>query len=243
MSIFIKNHKIVAPMGAVAFTSASCILTGRHYSRLSSQKTIHSASRFFNSCAQSKHRIYSRRKIPSLYQNRLLSSETPTASTTSNSVKSAAAKSPPDAKRSTSSFSGGFVAWYEHHLQARPIPTKAITGCILWGIGDIVGQVVPFIMKKEEGTETTVVSLEKNYFECDYPRTARAMFFGFAIHAPLSHVHFNLLEWMTVKGGFTGLSIPVFKTIMGQVRDNIVLVNRSCVLDRLAFLNEIIFLT
>jgi protein Mpv17 len=69
------------------------------------------------------------------------------------------------------------------------------------------------------------------------------MFFGFAIHAPLSHVHFNLLEWMTVKGGFTGLSIPVFKTIMGQVRDNIVLVNRSCVLDRLAFLNEIIFLT
>eukprot|EP00979_Chaetoceros_neogracilis_P018198 scaffold10556_cov258-Chaetoceros_neogracile.AAC.43 len=203
-------------MGAVALTSASCILTGRHYSRLSSQKTIHSASRFFNSCAQSKHRIYSRRKIPSLYQNRLLSSETPTASTSSNSVKSAAAKSPPDAKRTTSSFSGEFVAWYEHHLQARPIPTKAVTGCILWGIGDIVGQVVPFIMKKEEGTETTVVSLEKNYFECDYPRTARAMFFGFAIHAPLSHVHFNLLEWMTVKGGFTGLSIPVFKTIMGQ---------------------------
>ena len=48
--------------------------------------------------------------------------------------------------------------------------------------------------------------------------TGRAAFFGFAIHdAPASHLHFNFLEWMTVKGGLiSGLSIPVFKTVMEQ---------------------------
>lgn len=54
-------------------------------------------------------------------------------------------------------------------------------------------------------------------FKYDWPRTGRAVFFGFAIHAPLSHVHFNFLEWMTKRFGITGLSIPLFKTFMEQV--------------------------
>jgi len=62
----------------------------------------------------------------------------------------------------------------------------------------------------------------------DYARTGRAAFFGFALHAPTSHVHYNFLEWMTVQGGFKGLQIPVFKTIMEQVRC-FFLVCASCV--------------
>ena len=48
----------------------------------------------------------------------------------------------------------------------------------------------------------------------DWARTGRAALFGFAMHAPLSHLHFNFLEWMTVKLGLQGLAIPVFKTVM-----------------------------
>jgi len=57
---------------------------------------------------------------------------------------------------------------------------------------------------------------KKNGFSYDAPRTARAVVFGSFLHAPLSHLHFNFLEWMTVKGGFQGLTIPLFKTVMEQ---------------------------
>lgn len=51
----------------------------------------------------------------------------------------------------------------------------------------------------------------------DFQRTGRAVFFGFAFHAPLAHVHYNFLETLTVRTGITGLSIPVFKAFMEQV--------------------------
>lgn len=101
----------------------------------------------------------------------------------------------------------GFVEWYEGHLKARPVTTKACTGAVLWGVGDVVAQVVPAYFDEE---------LSKKEFKYDMPRTARAVTFGFAIHAPLSHLHFNFLEWMAVRGGFQGLSVTVFKTIMEQ---------------------------
>ena len=98
-----------------------------------------------------------------------------------------------------------FLQWYEGHLQARPIPTKMVTGAFLWGIGDAVAQFVPNWVAG------------KPMPDYDWPRTGRAAFFGFAIHAPLSHLHFNFLEWMTVRGGFQGLQIPIFKAFMEQV--------------------------
>ena len=116
----------------------------------------------------------------------------------------AAASSAPAQRR-------GFVEWYEGHLKSRPVVTKAVTGACLWGLGDAVAQVVPTLIEVEDSDVAT-----KKEFKYDIPRTARAVTFGFAIHAPLSHLHFNLLEWMTVKGGFAGLSIPVFKTVMEQ---------------------------
>ncbi len=110
--------------------------------------------------------------------------------------------------------STGFVEWYERHLKARPITTKAITGSILWGLGDFVAQVLPTYFAEKAGAD--VVDINKTHIEYDMPRTKRAVLFGFAIHAPLSHLHYNLLEWMTVRAGFEGLRVPIFKTIMEQ---------------------------
>jgi protein Mpv17 len=96
------------------------------------------------------------------------------------------------------------MQWYENQLQTRPVFTKMCTGGFLWGAGDAVAQIVPPSMAGQK------------LGEYDWMRTGRAVFYGFVIHAPLSHLHFNFLEWMTVKGGFTGYSISVFKTIMEQ---------------------------
>lgn len=104
--------------------------------------------------------------------------------------------------------SRSLMEWYEGHLQANPLPTKMITGGTLWSVGDAVAQVVPQVA----GGDTQGLTP----FQYDWERTGRAAFFGFAVHAPTSHVHFNFLEWMTQKGGFSGLYIPVFKTVMEQ---------------------------
>ena len=121
-----------------------------------------------------------------------------------------------EAVTTSSSKRKGFVEWYEGHLSARPVLTKAITGACLWGLGDVVAQVVPaFIQDTDDDNDDTGTRKTKE-FKYDFPRTARAVTFGFAIHAPLSHVHYNFLEWMTIRGGFKGLSIPVFKTVMEQ---------------------------
>jgi len=93
----------------------------------------------------------------------------------------------------------GFVHWYEGHLSSRPVTTKAITGSFLWGIGDFVAQVAPTFFAEDDVDDFTTRAVIKKEFANDFPRTAKAVFFGFVIHAPLSHVHYNFLEWMTVK--------------------------------------------
>eukprot|EP00567_Pseudictyota_dubia_P010579 CAMPEP_0197446344 /NCGR_PEP_ID=MMETSP1175-20131217/11312_1 /TAXON_ID=1003142 /ORGANISM="Triceratium dubium, Strain CCMP147" /LENGTH=294 /DNA_ID=CAMNT_0042977441 /DNA_START=112 /DNA_END=999 /DNA_ORIENTATION=+ len=103
----------------------------------------------------------------------------------------------------------GFLAWYESHLQSRPIPTKMVTGAFLWGLGDVVAQVVPAITHPNETPNGS--------FTFDYARLGRASTFGFALHAPIAHLHYNFLEWMTVRAGITGgVKVPVFKAFMEQ---------------------------
>lgn len=122
-----------------------------------------------------------------------------------------------EAVTTSSSKRKGFVEWYEGHLSARPVLTKAITGACLWGLGDVVAQVVPaFIQDADDDNDDDNGTRKTKEAKYDFPRTARAVTFGFAIHAPLSHVHYNFLEWMTIRGGFKGLSIPIFKTVMEQ---------------------------
>ena len=194
--------------------AAAAVLGSRCTSSTTNQKMNQVAISRFNGIATKQFSTFPR----SQYQRRFASSTiTKEATATTNSTTTTA---------TTTSNNGagnkGFVQWYEGHLQARPVMTKAITGSILWGVGDVVAQVVPTYFDTEDKSSasdgTTVESSSKEKeFKYDFPRTARAVTFGFALHAPLSHLHFNFLEWMTVKGGFQGLSIPVFKTIMEQV--------------------------
>jgi hypothetical protein len=114
---------------------------------------------------------------------------------------------------------GGFVEWYEGHLEARPVITKMCTGCLLWGLGDAVAQLAPkaaeSLQHQQQGEgETSQEPIEIDY---DLARTGRAVLFGFALHAPTSHLHYNFLEWLTNKAGITGLGIPLFKAFMEQV--------------------------
>ncbi|KAL7535437.1 hypothetical protein ACHAXR_006494 [Thalassiosira sp. AJA248-18] len=187
--------------GAAAAASTSILLGGRCTSSTANQKVNQVAGQQLS--AVIRKGAFTRRKF---------------SSTIPKEVEGVASGKTSSAKDSSSK---GFVAWYEGHLNSRPVTTKAITGSILWGVGDLVAQVVPTFFEDDTngdaGDELSSAAVAtKKEFQYDFPRTARAVIFGFAIHAPLSHVHFNFLEWMTVRGGFQGLKIPVFKTVMEQ---------------------------
>ncbi|GKY93742.1 hypothetical protein MPSEU_000341300 [Mayamaea pseudoterrestris] len=105
---------------------------------------------------------------------------------------------------SSASKRNGIVAWYEGHLHNHPVFTKMVTGACLWSIGDAVAQYAPSLASQQP------------LADYDYARTGRACAFGFFLHAPLSHLHFNFLEYLTVKSGFKGMQITIFKTTMEQ---------------------------
>lgn len=196
MAFYQRASKLVLmPTGAVAAAASTSILLGSTGRRYASQTTNKNMNKLAN-LNSIKFRSYT--SAPPKQQ--------PIPMSNVKKADVAAVR-----KGSFSSTSGtkqkGFVEWYEVHLQARPVTTKACTGAVLWGIGDIVAQVVPACFDE---------SVDNKEFEYDVPRTARAVTFGFAIHAPLSHLHFNFLEWMAVRGGFQGMSVPVFKTVMEQ---------------------------
>jgi len=156
----------------------------------------HSASRSAHRVAtQTVEKVAGQSHLLSASRRCFSSATTQTSGTTAKTAKPAATKSPT------------FVQWYEGHLEKNPILTKSVTGSILWGVGDAVAQVVPQVSSAEASPKG---------FTYDWMRTGRAVTFGGIIHAPTSHVHFNFLEWMTVRSGLQGLQIPVFKTIMEQ---------------------------
>ena len=194
----------VAPVGAVATVTTTSLLLGEHAS-------LKASSRFASKSMETATRFLLQRRslATSTDPTKKIAAETATAATKRNIVEAAAPAAPETVVASgvVAPKNSGFVQWYEHHLHERPVQTKMVTGSLLWSLGDCVAQVVPYMASKDPN---------KPAFHYDLPRTGRAAFFGFAIHAPASHVHFNFLEWMTVKSGLTGLSIPVFKTIMEQ---------------------------
>jgi len=127
---------------------------------------------------------------------------------------SAAASAATLKAKPTSASTGSFslLKMYEGYLDRMPVLTKMVTGAFLWGLGDGVAQTIPKVTADSSDANYRQV-VEAQY---DWMRTARAVLFGFAIHAPTSHVHFNFLEWMTVRANVTGLKIPVFKAFMEQ---------------------------
>jgi hypothetical protein len=137
------------------------------------------------------------------------------STTSSAKVEQVAAKKIEEAAAPSAAISNTsgrtFAEFYEEHLEKNPLPTKMITGSILWSLGDAVAQVIPPMMADHASDKP---------FIYDWTRTGRCAVYGFAIHAPASHLHFNFLEYLTNRLGVTGLGIPVFKTIMEQVRES-----------------------
>ena len=227
MSSYQSAKKLVVPAATPIAIAASSFLGGKQASAQTATKLSSQTSQCVNSMLTRRLKIQTRsiantpkswdamKHAPLHSQSRRMLTTTATAAAPKPTITSLPCNN-----------NDGMLQWYEHHLKKRPVVTKAITGSILWGVGDVVAQIAPKVFfdddKSDEKTSSSngskgssSLTVLNNY---DYERTGRAMFFGFAIHAPLSHVHFNFLEWMTVKGGFSGLSIPVFKTIMEQVR-------------------------
>lgn len=178
---------LVAGIGRKGLAPAGGVVTVTALAWTGERSVAHVSSRMLNKSAQRMARSFQQQQR---YQF---------TSKASDSTKAEATKK-----------SGSFVDWYEGHLQARPVVTKMGTGCILWGIGDAVAQLVP------QMSETKAEGNESKPFEYDMARTGRACLFGFALHAPTSHLHFNFLEWLTNRVGVTGLGIPIFKTFMEQ---------------------------
>ena len=54
---------------------------------------------------------------------------------------------------------------------------------VLFGLGDVIAQ---FAVKKEGD-------------KFDFPRLGRAWIFGTFILGPLGHLHYNFIEWFTVR--------------------------------------------
>jgi len=231
MSLLNKSTKLAAPI----VTGSTVILLGqggRQTSHQTTSKISTSANKHMSSLVQT----YTRRNLSyhvttTRHANRNTSSmslyniqnKNPIShgNRTKNFSSAANANANANTNANANAAGRGFVHWYEGHLKSHPVITKSITGSILWGLGDLVAQMVPTMMddsgsKGEDGENKGASAVVKKEFEYDFPRTARAIFFGFAIHAPLSHLHFNFLEWMTVRGGFAGLSAPIFKTVTEQ---------------------------
>jgi protein Mpv17 len=141
-----------------------------------------------------------------------------TSSSSSSSTTTTTASASAAATQPHKSTNASLMEWYEGHLRDHPILTKMITGSLLWGIGDGVAQIIPQL--QSQSTSATEDNNNNSHtftaFHYDYIRTGRAAFFGLAIHAPLSHMHYNFLEYMTVQMKFTGYSIPIFKAFMEQ---------------------------
>lgn len=222
MSLLNKSAKIAAPI----VTGATTILLGqggRQTSHQTSSKISTSANKHINSLVQT----HMRRNLNYHATSTRYASRNTCYNQNKNPMSLGIMTKNFSSAANANTTERGFVQWYEGHLESRPVITKSITGSILWGLGDLVAQVVPPMMDDSEGGKDGenkgAIEVVKKEFEYDYPRTARAVFFGFALHAPLSHLHFNFLEWMTVRGGFAGLSAPIFKTVMEQVSRYILL--------------------
>jgi hypothetical protein len=207
-------RKALTPAGAAATVASLGLFSEQVSSRASARvvtaasKSVNLNSRLFQHQKQQPRALYFSSKAGASAGEATIASASKAAATATVDATSAASTATTKAK----GFS--FLAWYEGHLNARPVFTKMCTGSILWGIGDGVAQIVPHMSASNASSSSTPLPP----LEYDWPRTGRAVFFGFAIHAPTSHVHFNFLEYITVRAGVTGLSIPVFKAFMEQVR-------------------------
>lgn len=99
-----------------------------------------------------------------------------------------------------------FGAWYEAQLVQQPMLVKVVTSGVLWGVGDLLGQIL---------SAWHVGLLTGRHF--DVPRFIRSLVYGGVLYAPVAHAHSNLLEWLLgSKRGMTGARATVVKVVVEQ---------------------------
>jgi hypothetical protein len=115
-------------MGAAAVTSASTSFFYSNVGTRTTQKTSIQATHLISRHVSTSvtNMMEQSIKNSSWKQYKRLHS-TEAAKATTNTTSSATTSTPKQSK--------GFLQWYEGHLQARPVATKAVTGSILWGLG------------------------------------------------------------------------------------------------------------
>ena len=209
MAFFSAASRWTTRLAPGALTTAGLAFATERGSARASNQAVSSASRhFFTTTARPWMNPTTTFKNNSTsFASKTRTTTTTQRSLTSSSSSSSSAATETTKTATTPTKSASFVEWYEGHLQARPIPTKMVTGSILWSLGDAVAQIVP---------PASAGTLDWSTFQYDWMRTGRAFTFGFVLHAPTSHAHFNFLEWMTVRAGVKGLGIPIFKAFMEQ---------------------------
>jgi hypothetical protein len=212
-------RKALTPAGAAATVASLGFFSEQVSSRASARVVASKAANLNRLCISSQKQsraLYFSTKAGAPTGEKLAEAATSASTAAATATADATAAASSAATTATTKAKGfSFLAWYEGHLNARPVFTKMCTGSILWGIGDGVAQIVPHLSASNDASSSSAPLPPLEY---DWPRTGRAVFFGFAIHAPTSHVHFNFLEYITNRAGVTGLSIPVFKAFMEQVR-------------------------
>eukprot|EP00743_Colponemidia_sp_Colp-15_P008027 GILK01008694.1.p1 GENE.GILK01008694.1~~GILK01008694.1.p1 ORF type:complete len:226 (-),score=12.66 GILK01008694.1:230-907(-) len=98
----------------------------------------------------------------------------------------------------------GFLAWYNGHLAKRPVVTKMVTSTILFGGGDLFAQT---LLKQDSASKAPF----------DFKRLLRACIYGGLLLGPLSHVHYNFLDWLVLKQLRVRSSfVPVAKVFFEQ---------------------------
>mmetsp|Transcript_11087 Transcript_11087/g.22039 ORF Transcript_11087/g.22039 Transcript_11087/m.22039 type:complete len:268 (+) Transcript_11087:131-934(+) len=112
-----------------------------------------------------------------------------------------ATSAPPSSGKAKPAFWRRWASAYERSLETRPIFTKSVTGGILFGLGDFLGQ---------------HLSGEAKANGFDTPRWARAMAFGGIFYPLPAHLHYNFLEAMVKRMGVSKASTPFVKTFVEQ---------------------------
>ncbi|KAG7366445.1 Mpv17 / PMP22 family protein [Nitzschia inconspicua] len=197
--VLMKAGGSSAAIAVASITCFSTYLADRTSLELGRRTVVQTQQRFhhqFSALRQQVDKLCIKNDTSKLF------STTSNAKVEQEAVKKIEEAAAPATKASTKR---SFAEFYEEHLEKNPLPTKMITGSFLWSVGDAVAQAVPPLAFGSDKP-----------FVYDWARTGRCAFYGFFIHAPASHVHFNFLEYLTNRVGVTGLGIPVFKTVMEQ---------------------------
>eukprot|EP00252_Welwitschia_mirabilis_P012011 TRINITY_DN2671_c0_g1_i2.p1 TRINITY_DN2671_c0_g1~~TRINITY_DN2671_c0_g1_i2.p1 ORF type:complete len:219 (-),score=20.37 TRINITY_DN2671_c0_g1_i2:322-939(-) len=107
--------------------------------------------------------------------------------------------------RKSSFAANGFVKWYLHMIDTRPVLTKSVTAASIFTAADITSQVITFAATDATDASSTM--------EIDVVRTLRMGAYGLLLSGPTLHLWFNFVSTIIPKRDVIS---TVKKMILGQ---------------------------